>query len=286
MAKATEDTPTKTFLSGLIDGSAKDGIETRRFSVLELLEKFKSISIPLGNFISMLPPMRIRQYSISSSPLWTPDTVTLTYAVLDAEAFSGAGRFKGVGSNFLASLEKGDKLHVAVKASGQAFHLPSDVENTPIIMIAAGTGFAPFRGFIQERAMQIEAGRNLAPALLFLGCRHPEQDELYRKELAKWEKIGAVDVRRVYSRCKDKSLGCGYVQDRLWHDRKDVVKIFEQGAKVYICGGRAVGEGINKVLIDIVLARAEEQGKPTDKEKAQAWFDRVRSDRFATEVFG
>lgn len=255
-------------------------------SVLELLERYSSISVPLGTFIAMLPPMRIRQYSISSSPLWKPDTVTLTYAVLDAEAFSGTGRFKGVGSNFLASLEKGDRLHVAVKASGQAFHLPTDIENVPIIMIAAGTGLAPFRGFIQERAMQIEAGRKLAPALLFVGCRHPEQDELYRPELARWEEIGAVDVRRAYSRCKDKSEGCAYVQERLWKDREDVVKIFDQGAKVYICGGRGVGEGVNKVVLDIVLERAVQEGKERDETKARKWFDRVRSDRFATEVFG
>ena len=230
--------------------------------------------------------MRIRQYSISSSPLWKPDHVTLTYAVLDERAFSGAGHFKGVGSNFLASLEKGDKLHVAVKACGQAFHLPSNVENVPVIMIAAGTGLAPFRAFIQERALQIEAGRKLAPAMLFVGCRHPDQDELYKSELARWEAIGAVDVRRAYSRCKDKSEGCGYVQERLWKDREDALKVFDQGARVFICGGRSVGEGVNQTILDISVDRAVQKGEERDEKKAQEWFDRVRSDRFATEVFG
>lgn len=230
--------------------------------------------------------MRIRQYSISSSPLWKPDHVTLTYAVLDERAFSGAGHFKGVGSNFLASLEKGDKLHVAVKACGQAFHLPSNVENVPVIMIAAGTGLAPFRAFIQERALQIEAGRKLAPAMLFVGCRHPDQDELYKSELARWEAIGAVDVRRAYSRCKEKSEGCGYVQERLWKDREDALKVFDQGARVFICGGRGVGEGVNQTILDISVDRAVQKGEERDEKKAQEWFDRVRSDRFATEVFG
>ena len=134
--------------------------------------------------------------------------------------------------------------------------------------------------------MQIEAGRRLAPAMLFLGCRHPAQDELYRSELARWQEIGAVDVRRAYSRCKEKSEGCGYVQERLWKDRKDVVRVFDQGAKVYICGGRAVGEGVNRVVLDIVLDRAVEKGKQRDEEGAKKWFESVRSDRFATEVFG
>ena len=260
--------------------------DTQRFSVLEILERYNSISISIGSFIAMLPPMRIRQYSISSSPLWKFDTVTLTYAVLDDNSSSGRGRFKGVGSNFLASLEQDDKLQVSVKASSSALHLPSNIDNTPLIMLAAGTGIAPFRGFIQERAMQIEAGRKLPSALLFVGCRHPDQDELYKSDLAYWQEIGAVDVRQAYSRCEDKSGNCKYVQDRLWKDREDVVRIFDQGAKVYICGGHAVGAAINKVIMNIVLNRAEEQGKARDELKAKQWFDRVKSDRFSTEVFG
>ena len=283
LIKETKDQETKDALLAIFDAHQSDN---ERLSVLEILERHKSISISIGAFIAMLPPMRIRQYSISSSPLWRPDSVTLTYGVLDDKAFSGMGRFKGVGSNFLASLQKGDKLQVAVKASSQTFHLPSDVENTPIIMLAAGTGFAPFRGFIQERAMQIEAGRKLPPAMLFIGCRHPDQDELYKSELAHWEQIGAVDVRRAYSKSQDQSDGCKYVQERLWNDRKDVVEIFEQGAKVYICGGHAFGDGINKVVLDIALDRAEELGKERNETKAKEWFDQARSDRFATEVFG
>jgi cytochrome P450/NADPH-cytochrome P450 reductase len=84
--------------------------------------------------------MRVRQYSISSSPLWNSNNVTLTYAVVDQPALSGQGRFVGVASNYLSNLAKGDKLHVSVRSSHQAFHLPKDSKNVPVIMIAAGTG--------------------------------------------------------------------------------------------------------------------------------------------------
>jgi cytochrome P450/NADPH-cytochrome P450 reductase len=93
----------------------------------------------------MLPPMRVRQYSISSSPLWNPTNVTLTYAVVDQPALSGQGRFVGVASSYLSNLGVGDRLHVAVRTSHQAFHLPKDAQNVPVIMIAAGTGKSFFR---------------------------------------------------------------------------------------------------------------------------------------------
>lgn len=114
-------------------------ITEKRISILDLLERFPSISLPFGPFLKMLPPMRVRQYSISSSPLWNPNNVTLTYSVVNQPAFSGQGRFVGVASSYLSSLGVGDKLHVAVRLSHQAFHLPKDAQK-PVIMIAAGTG--------------------------------------------------------------------------------------------------------------------------------------------------
>jgi len=147
-------------------------IANKRLSVLDLLEEFPSATLPLGDFLTMLPPMRIRQYSISSSPLDDPTTATLTWAVLDTPSKAGTSkRFLGVASNYLSSIEEGDRIHVAVKPSHGAFHPPSDIENTPVIMFCAGTGLAPFRGFVQERAKQIEAGRKLV-------CPHSHSEKL------------------------------------------------------------------------------------------------------------
>jgi cytochrome P450/NADPH-cytochrome P450 reductase len=136
----TRDESEKKELARLADEAFSTEITAKRVSVLDLLERFPSTKLPLGVFLKMQPPMRVRQYSISSSPLWNPNNVTLTYSVVDQPALSGQGRYVGVATNYLASLAPGDRLHVSVRPSHKAFHLPKDSKNVPVIMIAAGTG--------------------------------------------------------------------------------------------------------------------------------------------------
>jgi cytochrome P450/NADPH-cytochrome P450 reductase len=140
LVDATRDEATTKELTRLADAAFTEEITAKRVSVLDLLERFPSVQLPLGVFLKMQPPMRVRQYSISSSPLWNPNNVTLTYAVVDQPALSGQGRYVGVASNYLSKLAAGDKLHVSVRSSHQAFHLPKDAKNVPVILIASGTG--------------------------------------------------------------------------------------------------------------------------------------------------
>ncbi|KAF1974985.1 NADPH-cytochrome P450 reductase-like protein [Bimuria novae-zelandiae CBS 107.79] len=280
------DAAVKSELVRLATKAFTSDITEKRISVLDLLERFPSVRLPFAPFLKMLPPMRVRQYSISSSPLWNPNNVTLTYAVVDRPAFSGQGRFVGVASSYLSSLAVGDKLHVAVRGSHQAFHLPKDGQNVPVVMIAAGTGFAPFRGFIQERAAQIAAGRTLAPALLFYGCRDPKTDLLYADLLARWEKLGAVSLRYAFSRASEQSEDCKYVQDRLYHDREEVIKLWDADARLFVCGSREVGNGVQDACLKIAREKRErEKGGEVDEEKLQEWFEGLRNERFATDVF-
>jgi cytochrome P450/NADPH-cytochrome P450 reductase len=100
-------------------------------------------------------------------------------------------------------------------------------------MFAAGTGIAPFRGFIQERAAQLVCGRKVGPTILYFGCRSDE-DFLYAGELEGWSKLGAIQVKTAFSRqeCSDGK----YVQDLVWKDRKEMSKLFDAGARFYACG--------------------------------------------------
>lgn len=132
----------------------------------------------------------------------------------------------------------------------------------------------------------IAAGRKIAPALLFFGCRAPDADDLYADEFARWEKLGAVEVRRAYSRATDKSDGCKYVQDRMSHDRKDIYKLWEDGARVYVCGSRDVGKGIEEACIDMVQESSQKRlANILTAEEAKAWLDKLRNERFMTDVF-
>ncbi|KAL0944912.1 bifunctional p-450-like protein [Colletotrichum truncatum] len=285
IAEHAKDEETKSALSRLAGDAYADEISAKRVSVLDLLERYPSIDLPIGVFLSMLPPMRVRQYSISSSPMAHPSNVTLTFSVLNEPSLSGQGPYIGVASSYLDSLAAGDTLHVAIRPSHAAFSLPSDPERTPMICVAAGTGLAPFRGFIQERATMIAAGRTLAPALLFFGCRSPDHDDLYREEFEQWEAAGAVSVRRAYSRDSDKSDGCKHVQDRMWKDREELVDLWKQGAKAYVCGSRGVAESAKETIIKIKVEMEQAKGEETDSEHVKDWFESLRNIRYVTDVF-
>ncbi|KAK5998222.1 Fatty acid omega-hydroxylase [Cladobotryum mycophilum] len=285
LAEATEDAEAKKELESLAGDNYQQDISAKHVSIIDLLEKYPTVELPFASYLSMLPPMRIRQYSISSSPLADPTKLTLTYSVLEQPHLSGQGEHIGVATHFLSSLVAGERLHVAVRPS-TAFHLPSDAENIPIIGVAAGSGLAPFRGFIQERAAMIGAGRKVAPALIFFGCRSPDTDDLYAEEFARWEALGAVSMRKAYSRASDKSFDCKYVQHRMSHDRDDIYKLWDQGAKIYVCGSKDVGKAVEDVCTELVIERAKvDLSKEITAEDAKEWFNIHRNERYMTDVF-
>lgn len=93
-------------------------------------------------------------------------------------------------------------------------------------------------------------------------------------------------MRYAYSRIPNKSENCKYVQDRLYHDRAEVVELFESGAKLFVCGSRQVGEGVHETCVRIAKERSQEvQGKEVSEERAREWFEGLRNERFATDVF-
>jgi cytochrome P450 / NADPH-cytochrome P450 reductase len=283
-------------------------------SVLELVEAHPTIPIPFSTYLSMLQPMRIRQYSISSSSLEDPTIASITYAVLDEATPSttpgdsgpsypkqSSRRRLGVATSFLRDLPPGSKIQIAIKKSHASFHLPLNDANTPIIMVAAGTGIAPFRGFMQERAVKIAAAKNsgtgvgLAEAVLFLGCRAPDVDFLYREQLEEWERMGAVKVYPAFSRAPELSKGCKYAQDRVWAEREEVVaRLFDNGARIYICGSGRLGRGVSEVAVRIKKERGRKKKMESgltweeaevSEEEARAWWEGLRGERFAVDVF-
>jgi cytochrome P450/NADPH-cytochrome P450 reductase len=281
LANTTEKPSEKEILENLIPEEVyQKEVLQKQVSMLDLLERTPSCKLSFGTFLEMLPPMRARQYSISSSPLWKEDHCTLTLAVVDAPAWSGQGTYLGVASNYLAEAHPGNKVSVAVRPSNAAFHPPQPLE-TPIIMVCAGTGLAPFRGFLQERAIQAESGQKLGQALLFFGCDHPDVDFLYRDELENWQKAGIVDVRPAFTFASDGEIK--FVQHRLWHDRADVVALFRQGARIFVCGdGRRMAPAVRDTFV-----RIYQEATHSTPEAAEAWANEIErtSSRYVADVF-
>ncbi|EQB55734.1 cytochrome P450 [Colletotrichum gloeosporioides Cg-14] len=286
LAQLAKDEKIRHELQELASGSYDSEIKTKRLSVLDIAERFPTLMIPFNHFLLMLPPMRVRQYSISSSPLADPGVATLTYGVLDEPALSGQGRHIGVTSSYLSSLTAGDKVQIAVRPAQGGFKLPPNMDKTPLLCVAAGTGLAPFRAFFQERAILIGNGLPLAPAILFFGCRDPAADDLYREEFDRWEAAGVLTVYRAYSRKPEASDGCKYVQHRIWKEREMLYSLWDQGARVYVCGSNHVAEGVRDIVLKAAHEKSEkDDGKPMTEEEAEEWFNNIRNERYATDVF-
>lgn len=211
----------------------KEDVLAKRKSIIDLLEEFPACTLPFEIYLEMLPALRPRYYSISSSPLADAYGCSITVAVVEGPARSGRGTFQGVCTNYLARQEAGEVLYAFVKDTKSAFRLPED-STTPIIMVGPGTGLAPFRGFLQERSALKAAGTEVGASLLFFGCRHPQQDFLYEDELRQFEAQGVTRLSTSFSRIEGQKK-C-YVQDEIYALRDEVWELIDGGAVIYVCG--------------------------------------------------
>jgi cytochrome P450/NADPH-cytochrome P450 reductase len=252
----------------------------KRVSVLDLLEEFPACELPFGVFLELLPAMKPRRYSISSSPLQSPERCAITLAVVDAPAWSGRGRYRGTCSSHLARVEPGTRIQAVIREPHSPFRPPED-PSVPVVMIGAGTGLAPFRGFIQERAGLAERGTSLGKALLFFGCDHPEVDFLYREELEAWQARGVVEVFPAFFR--QEREGVTFVQHRLWAERERVGALLDAGARLYVCGdGRYMAPAVRETVVRIHQERAG-----CTAEQAAAWLRELEQrQRYLADVFG
>lgn len=205
--------------------------------------------------------------------------------MLHAPSLSGQGPQYGVASTYLSSLSKGDAVQVTIQNSRAGFSLPTDPETTPIICVAAGTGIAPFRGFVQERAVLLASGRRLAPAVLFYGCRAQERDDLYRAEFDEWQREGAVEVRRAYSCEPEESEGCRYAQERMVRDAELIAEMWQSGANLYVCGSKALAGSALAAMVGILRDGESEIGGDASTKGIQEWFESLRNIRYFTDVF-
>lgn len=253
-------------------------ILARRRSVLDLLEEFPACELPFAAFLEMMPLMTPRSYSISSSPVADGKHCSMTVAVVEGPARAGSGVYYGVCSNHLARQAAGAMVQAFVKETKVGFRLPVDPA-APIIMIGPGTGLAPFRGFLRERAALKAQGRALGPALLFFGCRHPDQDYIYSNELKEQADAGIVDLEVAFSRHDGRKT---YVQDLLKDKADKVASLFDQGAIVYVCGeGGRMEPDVRRALI--ALHRDKTGG---DEAAGEAWMAKLAADnRYVLDVW-
>ncbi len=224
--------PHKHELAALLEeGVYQNEILQKRVSMLELLEKYEACEMPFERFLELLPPLKPRYYSISSSPRANPGQASITVGVVYNSAWSGRGEYRGVASNYLADRRPEEEIVMFVRTSESGFQLPDDPA-TPIIMVGPGTGVAPFRGFLQARAAMQQEGIALGEAHLYFGCRN-ESDFMYREELEQYERDCIVTLHIAFSRVEGTPKT--YVQHLLEQNSSDVINLLAGGGRIYVC---------------------------------------------------
>ncbi|MFF3876459.1 cytochrome P450 [Streptomyces sp. NPDC001978] len=251
----------------------------KRISVLGLLERFPAVEVPLAVFLEMMGPIRPRFYSISSAPLANPRHVRLTVGLLEGPALSGDGRYRGTCSSYIAGLNPGDVVYGYVRVPSPSFAPPADPA-TPLILIGPGTGIAPLRGFLEERAHQHVNGTQVGLSQVFVGCRHPEHDYFYRQEMQDWEQAGIAQVHTAYSAVTGHPAR--FVQDAIAGAADTVWQAIQDGAYLYVCGdGRRMAPAVREALAAIYRERTG-----SDDEAAQQWLAQLEADeRYQQDVF-
>lgn len=240
--------------------------------IVDLFTDYPAV-ITAGQLIKMLRPLQPRYYSIASSPKAFPGEIHLTVALVD---YIHSGRNKrGTCSGFLSEiLTENEQVPVFIEPNPN-FRLPANLA-TPIIMIGAGTGIAPYRAFVQERELSPGAGKSW----LFFGNRNFETEFLYQTEWQQHLKTGALTRMEVaFSRDQDEAV---YVQHRMLEHAKELYLWIEDGAHIYICGDRKkMATDVQNALLTII-----QQEGGYNPEEAQEFADQLQKEkRLQTDVY-
>lgn len=222
--------------------------------------------------VAALRPLTPRLYSIASSQKVVGDEAHLTVAHVAYEAFGSA--HWGAASHYLASREEGGRVPVFVEHN-ERFRLPRD-STRDVIMIGPGTGVAPFRGFVQERAATGASGRNW----LLFGNPHFRSDFLYQLEWQDALRRGALTrLDLAFSRDQAERI---HVQQRIREHGRELHAWLDGGAHVYVCGDATrMARDVHAALIDVAITHG---GKSHDD--ALAYVNQLQQQgRYARDVY-
>lgn len=209
--------------------------------VLDLLELAE---LSVAEAVATMRPLQYRDYSIASSPQVHPDSIHLTVATVRYEL--GGRHHGGVASTFLAErAEPRVQVHLA---PNESFRLPDP--DVPIIMVGPGTGIAPFRAFLQERAATGATGKSW----LFFGDRRRATDFLYGEELTGFLESGVLTrLDLAFSREADTDPKKKYVQHHMRDNAAELFRWLQAGAVLYVCGDADhMAKDVDRTLHEIV----------------------------------
>ncbi|MCJ1461633.1 hypothetical protein MMC07_000230 [Pseudocyphellaria aurata] len=252
--------------------------EVDTITYADVLLDFPSAHPSFHDIVRIVNPMKRREYSIASCQKVTPNTIALMVVVVGWVDPKGRDRF-GQATRFLNQLKVGAAVTVSVKPS--VMKLPPK-STQPLIMAGLGTGLAPFRAFVQHRALEKEQGKEIGAVLLYMGSRHQREEYCYGEEWEAYQDAGVITLLgRAFSRDQPQKI---YIQDRMRQTMDEITQAYlkEEGA-FYLCGPTWPVPDVTSVLEDAIARDAKASGKRTDPRKE---IERLKDQaRYVLEVY-
>jgi sulfite reductase (NADPH) flavoprotein alpha-component len=252
--------------------------EVDTITFADLLLEYPSAHPSFHEIVRIVNPMKRREYSVASSQKVTPNSISLLIVTVDWVDPKGRDRF-GQATRYMNELPIGAPVTVSIKPS--VMKLPPKTTQ-PIIMAGLGTGLAPFRAFVQERAWQREQGMPIGDVFLYMGSRHQREEYLYGEEWEAYQDAGIITLLgRAFSRDQPQKI---YIQDRMRQTLGEIRRAYlkDEGA-FYLCGPTWPVPDVTEVLEQAVEVQARSEGKKRDGHKE---IERLKEEgRYVLEVY-
>ncbi|MEM7208757.1 MAG: assimilatory sulfite reductase (NADPH) flavoprotein subunit [Pseudomonadota bacterium] len=220
-----------------------------------------------------LKPLTPRLYSIASAQAEVGDEVHLCVGLVDIPLKDKT--YRGSASGLLSGrLDDGDEIRVFVEPNPN-YRLPTNPD-TPIIMIGAGTGIAPYRGFLQQRSADGAGGKNW----LIFGNRHYRRDFLYQAEWIDYREQGFLhETSLAWSRDADEKV---YVQEKIRTEAEKFWSWLQDGAHIYVCGDATrMARDVEKAILAVI----SERGQMSDEDAAEYLNELREAGRYQRDVY-
>lgn len=233
------------------------------YTYADIFELFPSVRPSLEELVTIIEPLKRREYSIASSQKVHPNEVHLLIVVVDWVDNKGRKRY-GQASKYISDLAVGSELVVSVKPS--VMKLPPSPKQ-PVIMSGLGTGLAPFKAIVEEKLWQKQQGYEIGEVFLYLGSRHKREEYLYGELWEAYKDAGIIThIGAAFSRDQPQKI---YIQDRIKENLDELkTAMIDNKGSFYLCGPTWPVPDITQALQDILAKDAEERGIKVDLDAA------------------
>ncbi|KAJ5991155.1 hypothetical protein N7499_011697 [Penicillium canescens] len=274
--KEKKDLQTLGGPDGATEFKRRAEVDTITFA--DVLLEYPSAHPDFHEIVRIVGPLKRREYSIASCQKVTPTTVALMIVAVNWTDPSGRDRF-GLATRYLSRLRAGSPITVSVKSS--VMKLPPK-STQPLIMAGLGTGLAPFRAFVQHRALEKAQGKEIGSVLLYMGSRHQREEYCYGEEWEAYQEAGVITLLgAAFSRDQPEKI---YIQDRMRQSLPEIIQAYirEEGA-FYLCGPTWPVPDVTAVLEEAIATEAKNTGKKVDTRKE---IEKLKDEeRYVLEVY-